>query len=97
MKNPILQVLLINLATLVLYTAIIGLFLENSTGSGSGGYLSQRMDSMIVLVFFHTLANLLLSIIFFILKRKQWGFGALISVPVVFIIGFSACLGIAGT
>ena len=93
MKHPISRVIFINLIILVVYTVIVGLVSENERVAQN--YVTESAYAMMILVFFHVVANALLAIVFFISKRKQMGFGALISVLIVFIIGFSACWGVS--
>jgi hypothetical protein len=78
----------INLAILLLYSAAL-FFLG---GNGVEKKLTF-MVSMMVTVALHSAACFISSIIFFIIKRTNFGLAFLLATLLVGLIGFSLCLG----
>lgn len=83
----------INLVILLLYTVLARL-VDNQPGQYKGlGF----MTFMMVFVALHVLVNLVICLFHFSRKNKDLGRSYLLSGLIVAIIGFSACLGLAGT
>lgn len=80
----------INLIIMAVYTVIcFGIFIADSDQYAGMGYGIFMMG----LIGLHVVALLILAIVFFVRKENTKGKAYLISLVVVLLIGFSACLG----
>ena len=63
--------------------------------SDDGGHM-RGLGYMIIMMFFvggHALINLILMIVFFVRKSKAYGLAFLVSLLLIGILGFGACMG----
>jgi heme/copper-type cytochrome/quinol oxidase subunit 2 len=91
--NTLKRIAGINLALLLGYSILTRL-IDNQQGQYKGlGF----MTFMMVFVALHVLVNLVICLYHFSRRNKDLGRSYLLSGLIVAIIGFSACLGLAGT
>lgn len=73
-----------NLALMLLYTTTsIGISNMKGEGIVIGGIITA----------YHAIALFVISMILFIIKKNDWGKNLLLSALVVFLVGFSICVG----
>lgn len=82
--RPLSRALFINLVIVILYAGV----LMGLKGSQEGLFISG------IIMMAQAAVNLVVMIVMFVMRKKEWGLGLLLSALILGVVGFSACLSV---
>ena len=80
--RPLIRALLINLVIVILYTAVLVVFEGRNEGLVVLGLMMMGQAGI----------NFVAMIVMFVMGKKEWGLGLLLSGLILGVVGFSACV-----
>ena len=80
--RPLIRALLLNLVIVLLYTAVLVVFEGRNEGLFVSGLFMLGQSGI----------NFVAMIVMFIMGKKEWGLGLLLSGLILGVVGFSACV-----